>query len=194
VTDARSWSGRTPAIWLVVIVNVIVFLAMANEQGAFSMSPELVVEWGAIVPARWMQGEYWRLLAAGFLHFGPMHLIANMICLVAWGVPLERGLGFVRFLVLFIVSILSGAVATMTLHSGIFVGAGASGGTSGLLGALLMLAFFRYVRLPLSFFLINIGLNIAVAVMMPSIDWKAHLFGFLGGFLVVPLLLIGRRG
>jgi membrane associated rhomboid family serine protease len=174
-------------------LNALAFLGLAALQGGLNIAPRLVADWGGILPIQWMEGEPWRYLSAGFLHFGPLHITANMICLLAWGVPLERLFGTARFIVLFLGSIIAGSVGSVMMHTGPFVGAGASGGVSGLLGALLMLQITRFVAIPRSFFLINFGLNIVVALLAPGVDWQAHLFGFLGGMALTGLMVLLRR-
>jgi membrane associated rhomboid family serine protease len=183
----------TPGVWLVMAINALAFMGLAALQGGFNMSPRLVAEWGGILPIQWMEGEPWRYLTAGFLHFSPIHIAANMLCLLAWGVPLERLFGTGRFVVLFLGSIIAGSIGSVMMHTGPFVGAGASGGVSGLLGALLMLRVMRFVAIPPSFFLINFGLNVAVALLAPGVDWQAHLFGFLGGMALSGAMLLARR-
>lgn len=183
----------TPGVWFIMAVNALAFMGLAALQGGFNMSPRLVADWGGILPVQWMEGEPWRYLTAGFLHFSPLHIAANMLCLLAWGVPLERLFGTWRFVVLFLGSIIVGSIGSVMMHAGPFVGAGASGGVSGLLGALLMLRVMRFVAIPPSFFLINFGLNIAVALLAPGVDWQAHLFGFLGGLALTALMLLARR-
>ncbi|MBN8533048.1 MAG: rhomboid family intramembrane serine protease [Rhizobiales bacterium] len=184
---------RTPGVWLIMALNALVFLGLAALQGGFNMSPRLIAEWGGILPIQWMEGEPWRYLTAGFLHFGPLHITANMICLLAWGVPLERLFGTGRFVILFLGSIVAGSIGSVMMHAGPFVGAGASGGVSGLLGALLMLQLTRFVAIPASFFLTNFALNVAVALLAPGVDWQAHLFGFLGGMALTGLMVLLRR-
>ncbi|MFY8155748.1 MAG: rhomboid family intramembrane serine protease, partial [Rhabdaerophilum sp.] len=66
-------------------------------------------------------------------------------------------------------------------------------GTSGLLGALMGLWFLGRIGVPASFFVINIGLNIGVALFAPGVDWQAHLGGFLVG-LALGMLLATPRG
>jgi membrane associated rhomboid family serine protease len=183
----------TPGVWLVMAINTLAFMGLAALQGGFNMSPRLIAEWGGILPIQWMEGEPWRYLTAGFLHFGPIHIAANMLCLLAWGVPLERLFGTGRFVVLFLGSIIAGSIGSVMMHAGPFVGAGASGGVSGLLGALLMLRVMRFVAIPPSFFLINFGLNVAVALLAPGVDWQAHLFGFIGGMALSGAMLLARR-
>lgn len=183
----------TPGVWLILGLNALAFLGLAALQGGFEISARRIADWGGLLPIQWMEGEAWRYLAAGFLHFGPLHLATNMICLLVWGVPLERLFGTWRFMLLYMGSIVAGSVGSVMLHTGNFVGAGASGGVSGLLGALLMLRLLRFVAIPGSFFAINIGLNVLVAVFVPQVDWQAHLCGFLGGMVLAGLLLLLRR-
>lgn len=183
----------TPGVWFIMAVNALAFMGLAALQGGFNMSPRLVADWGGILPVQWMEGEPWRYLTAGFLHFSPLHIAANMLCLLAWGVPLERLFGTWRFVVLFLGSIVVGSIGSVMMHTGPFVGAGASGGVSGLLGALLMLRVMRFVAIPPSFFLINFGLNVAVALLAPGVDWQAHLFGLLGGMALTAMMLLARR-
>lgn len=173
-----------PGFWLVLIANVAIYGALVMADGDLSIGVRTLIQWGSLLPEQYMEQEPWRYLTAGFLHFGLVHIVANMICLLAWGVPLERGLGTMKFLLLFVASILGGSFLSVVMHEAPFVGAGASGGTSGLLGALMAQWMLRRLDLPASFFVINIGLNIAVALMSPSIDWQAHLGGFLTGLVL----------
>lgn len=178
----------TPAIGLIIILNVLAFAGLVLMEGDVSISVKTIVTFGGLVPLEWLDGEYWRFLAAGFLHFGPMHIVTNGICLIAWGIPLERMFGTIRLLILYLGSIVAGACGSIFLHADPFVSAGASGGTSGLLGGLLALQLLGRIGLPISFFMVNIGLNIAVALFAPGIDWQAHLGGFAGGIILGWLL------
>jgi membrane associated rhomboid family serine protease len=185
---ASPAAPRTPATWLILALNTVIFLALAAWQGGLEMTTVTIARWGGIMPADWMGDEYWRYLTAGFLHYGPLHIAANMICLIAWGVPLERIYGSLRFAALFLASIIGGSIGSVLLHEERFVGAGASGGISGLLGVLLMLTLLKRIGLPLSFFAINFALNIALALLAPGVDWQAHLAGFLTGMLMGAIL------
>lgn len=186
-TEARGLPPATGA-FLAIIVTVYALLAFAS--GDLDINPEMILTWGGIVPLKWLDGEYWRLLAAGFLHFSLMHIMANTICLLAWGVPLERLMGSLRLTTLLLGSIVTGSIASVLMHQEVFVGAGASGGTSGLLGALFLLWALRVITIPASFFAINIGLNVAIALFVPGIDWQAHLGGFLGGAGLAGLMVL----
>jgi membrane associated rhomboid family serine protease len=175
-------------VFAVLAICVVLYGFLVWQAGDVSIPVRLMASWGGIMPLDWMQGEYWRFVVAGFLHFGPLHIVTNMICLLAWGIPLERLYGTVRFLLLYLASILGGTIGSVLLHEDRFVGAGASGGISGLLGALLMLTLLRRIGLPASFFLINFGLNVTVALFAPGVDWQAHLTGCLAGMAVAAIL------
>lgn len=189
-TEAR---GLPPATGTFLAVIVAVYALLAFSGGDLDIDPELILAWGGIVPLKWLDAQYWRLLAAGFLHFSLMHIMANTICLLAWGVPLERLMGSLRLTILLLGSIVTGSVASVLMHQEVFVGAGASGGTSGLLGALFLLWALRVIVIPASFFAINIGLNVAVALFVPGIDWQAHLGGFLGGAALAGLIVLREK-
>ncbi|MFY8115558.1 MAG: rhomboid family intramembrane serine protease [Rhabdaerophilum sp.] len=180
--------GMPLATGIFLAANALVYLGLVVAEGGLDMSTRTIAAWGGLVPLEWLDGQYWRMLTAGFLHFGLMHLVANAICLIAWGVPLERGLGPSRMVILFLGSILAGSIGSLFLHSEPFISAGASGGASGLLGALFAFWLLRDIALPASFFAINIGLNIAVTIFVPGIDWQAHLGGFAGGAILALIL------
>lgn len=172
----------TPAIWAVLGVCVLAYAALVVLGGGrFTIDSRLVIALGGLYSLDGAAGSPWRLVSAGFLHFSLIHIITNALCLVAWGIPLERRFGSAGVLLLFLGSVFCGNLISLALHSGPFISAGASGGASGLLGALLVLTLMGRTELPMNFFVVNIGLNIVISVLAPNIDWQSHLGGFLGG-------------
>mgnify|MGYP003733765615 CR=1 FL=1 len=186
-------SRMPPATGFFLGTNIVVFLALMLREGGTEISAETIADLGGLMPLQWLGDQYWRYLSYGFLHFSLMHITVNSICLLAWGVPLERWFGPLRMVILYIGSILIAGMGSVALHQSLFISAGASGGVSGLLGALFLLWLLRLVALPGSFFAINIGLNVAIALFTPGIDWQAHLAGFLGGMVLTGLILAARR-
>jgi len=91
-------------------------------------------------------GQYYRLLTSAFLHepglsgFGPAHIIFNMWALLVVGPPLERLLGHARFLTVYLLSALGGAVAFYLLAPVNEPSLGASGAIFGLFGAYFVVA------------------------------------------------------
>ena len=63
-----------------------------------------------------------------------------------------------------------------------------------MLGALFCLWILGKVELTASFFIINIGLNIALSLSARGIDWGAHLGGFTAGLLACALIDLVERG
>ncbi len=181
--------GMPPVTGVVLALNTLIFLALAVREGDIDISARTMIDYGGLIPAERIGAQYWRLVSYGFLHFSLMHLVVNAICLIAWGVPLERLFGSLRLALLYLGSVVIAGAGSILLHQQPFVSAGASGGVSGLLGALFLLFLLRRIEMPAAFFVINIGLNIAIALFAPGIDWQAHLAGFLGGMALVMLLM-----
>ena len=124
------------------------------------------------------------------LHAGVLHFALNSYALYALGPVLERVLGHVRFLGLYVVSGLTGSAASFALNR-TALGVGASGAIFGLVGALVVFFYRRRDRggLPhLQGLLIVVGLNLVLAVSIRGIDNYAHIGGFLGGLTAMALL------
>jgi len=133
--------------------------------------------------------EYWRLLAYGFLHANLLHIATNMLCLLFWGGHLEKRIGFLYFAIIYVAALIAGAIASDYQHAARpFVAVGASGATSGLLGALFALWILGKINLSANFFVTNIGLNAALSATVPNLDWASHLGGFAAGVIACALL------
>ena len=143
-------------------------------------------------------GQYWRLLTVMALHAGIVHWALNSWALYLFGPLLERLLGKVRFLVLYVGAGLVGSAASL-LFSHTDLGVGASGAIFGLLGALVAFSF-RHRRDPriralLGNLLFILILNLYLGFNVLHVDNAAHLGGFLGGLTAMALfeLLPARR-
>ncbi len=128
------------------------------------------------------------MLAYGFLHINLVHLTTNMLCLALWGGHLEKRVGSLYFLIIYASALVFGAVIGNAIHSTPYLTVGASGATSGILGALLCLWILGRSDLQANFFAINIGLNIAFALSNSRIDWGVHLGGFAAGLIACAIL------
>jgi membrane associated rhomboid family serine protease len=75
------------------------------------------------------------LFTYALLHANLVHLGFNSIWLLAFGSPIARRFGPVRFLLFFVVTVGAGAVAYLFLHPGAYLPMiGASAGISGMMG------------------------------------------------------------
>lgn len=178
---------------VLIAVNVAIFLIMALLDGSLTPSGRTMFRFGAMWNGVLPDGEWWRLVAAGFLHFSVLHLLFNMWCLLAWGVLVERRLGTAWFVLLYAVSLLAGNLVSALTRTGPYLGAGASGAIAGLLGALLYLALRGKAELPLQSVVLTVGLNAAFNASSSGVDWRNHLGGLTAG-IVVCLLLEAASG
>jgi membrane associated rhomboid family serine protease len=173
-----------PATLALVAVNCFAWIAL----NPFSTVDEAsLVRAGALFGPAVMVGEWWRPLSAMFLHAGWMHLLVNMYALFLLGRFAEGLLGFERFLLIYILSGVSGALGSLLAIRGA-VSVGASGAIMGLLGTLIVVLLLRKGRLPESWrrvLLWNLvfisAIQIFVGFQMPMIDNGAHVGGLVGG-------------
>jgi len=109
-----SKQGR--ATQILIGLNVLMFGVEICLGG--SNNPEVLYRLGALFPPAVRAGEWWRLLASLFLHFGALHLAMNMLALWLLGPFVEFALGWRRFLPLYLLSGLGAAGVVMGLASG----------------------------------------------------------------------------
>ena len=184
------WSVERPntATYLLIAVNIAVFGLCLSQSGSAAIPSDVLFRYGAMYSLAIERHEYWRLVTHAFLHTNLLHLATNMICLVLWGGHLEKRVGAFYFLLIYLCAIIAGAITSNQYHSGNYLSVGASGGVSGVLGALLCLWILAKVDLSLNFFVINIGLNVAIAATVARVDWAAHFGGFTVGLIVCALI------
>lgn len=132
-------------------------------------------------------GEYWRLFSVALVHGGLTHLFFNMFSLLVLGNPVEAALGKARFLTIFLVSLLTGSLASIYLNSYPHVSVGASGAVFGLFGA--FIAMRKMISEGVRDIYLIVGLNFVFGFILGGVDWRAHLGGLIGGYLTTAVLL-----
>jgi membrane associated rhomboid family serine protease len=137
-------------------------------------------------------GEWWRLVTSGFLHFGLIHLLFNSWAIWSVGQSLERGLGRWRFVSLFLVSVLGGSAGALLLSGPGTVTAGASGGLFGLFAAGFMGSRARQIPFGASGWGPTLLMNLFITFSIPGISIGGHLGGAVAGA-VCGSVLLGRR-
>src|SRR5688500_2727053 len=180
-------------------VNVGIYLLQLAQGAPVNANAGSIFVDGALFASRVDQqgeligvahGEWWRLLTAAFLHYGPIHLAMNMIALWLFGPALESALGAVRFVLLYLVAGLAGSAGVLLLSPDA-VTVGASGAIYGLFGAILVLErqgtyVFGGSVIPL------LVINFAFTLFIPGISKGGHIGGFIGGALAI--LVMSRFG
>jgi len=138
-------------------------------------------------------GAVWQLVTSMFTHVDIWHVGFNMLALWVLGPQLESVIGRWRFLALYFLSGLAGSAAVMWLSAENGATLGASGGTFGLMGALLVVMF--KARADVSQILVWLGINVVITVVGSSfISWQAHLGGLLGGMAAAAVIAFAPRG
>src|SRR3954467_6489503 len=171
-------------------INVAVFLLELATGGNINGVGSKIFEKGALFGPLVANGDWWRLITAAFLHYGPIHLGFNMFFLYWIGTPVEQYLGRARFLLVYFVSGLAGSAGALVLspHS---VTVGASGAIFGILGAALVLERQgSYVLGGSAMGLIII--NLVFSFALSNISIGGHIGGPLGG--IACMLLLARFG
>lgn len=191
VAEGRAQAVRTfvpRATYGIILACVLVQVTGMLGIGTSSGWVQEYSLWPIGVAGR---GEYYRLFTSIFVHAGWLHLGMNMLVLWIMGRSLEAALGRVRFLTLFVVAGLGGAVASYWFNDPMVAGVGASGAIFGLFGAMFMLG--RELRLNTQEVVTMIGLNLALGFIIPGVDWHAHVGGLVTGALVGWALIPRRR-
>jgi membrane associated rhomboid family serine protease len=191
-----SYEGTGLVTKVLVALNVLVFLAMlaqgaslgdtASGLGSIYRDGSLFIERqdldGSFVGLA--HGQWWRLLTAAFLHANLLHLGMNMLALWWFGRPVELVLGSGRFLLLYVVSGLSGSAGAL-LVSPQDITVGASGAIFGILGAALVLERQRIYVLgggALGIIVLNLAFTF-VGGSFGNISIGGHIGGLAGGAL-----------
>jgi membrane associated rhomboid family serine protease len=187
-THAGSRVDEKPIVsYLLIGVNVLVFLITAVQSRSVMEMDGWVFDQGTLVPWSAGNGDWWQLITSGFLHIGIIHLGVNMLSLYMIGPTLERFVGRIRFLVIYLVSLLGGSVAVM-LWGGLLGGvAGASGALFGLLGAL-GATFTRY-KFDLRQLAIVLALNLWISFQFAGISWQGHVGGLVTGAIMGAIMV-----
>ncbi|MFC8845734.1 MULTISPECIES: rhomboid family intramembrane serine protease [unclassified Micromonospora] len=137
------------------------------------------------------QGEWYRLVAAMFLHYGVVHLLLNMWALWVLGRSLEANLGPLRFLGLYLIAGLGGNVAAYLFSAENATTAGASTSIFGLFAALIVIE--RRMGRDISSVLPVLVINLVFTLTVPGISIPGHLGGLLTGAAMALVLAYAPR-
>jgi membrane associated rhomboid family serine protease len=210
--DERRTSVFAPVVWLIVAANVYVFYRELVSPG-----PEYFIDAFALIPYNITHGialpapaphPYWlTFVTSTFLHGGFAHIFWNMLFLVVFGPRMERYLGHLGFLFVYLLSGIAGGIAQLWIGPNSHIPEiGASGAIAGILGAYIVTfptarigtvtpigCFPLFLRLPavivigvwaaLQFFL-GFG-TVDPRVNQGGVAYFAHIGGFSLGAIVV---------
>jgi membrane associated rhomboid family serine protease len=175
---------------ILIGINAAVFLLQLSQGDLTRLQSEVFVR-GALYGPSVANGDWWRLVTAGFLHASPIHILFNMVMLWWFGSALEGLLGRGRFLAVFLISVVAGSAGALLLSPEVPT-IGASGGVFGILGAGIILErrgipVFGGAALPI------VIINLALGFFLANVSIGGHLGGLVGGMLAI-VALGGFRG
>jgi rhomboid protease GluP len=213
VRRPRSSWASAPATYLLVGINCAVFLVMV-ARGVSIGSPTTgqLMRWGANnAGSVLINGDWWRIVTAMFVHVGILHLATNMWCLWNLGLLAEPLMGSGGVLAVYLLTGAAGNLLSTDLNwlwpirdgaGGVFfpAGAGASGAVFGIAGALIVLLKSNRLPVPpfelkklrksvIYFAALNLVLGFSINIGTRAIgsglniDNMAHLGGFVCGLL-----------
>jgi membrane associated rhomboid family serine protease len=186
VLTARNLRTRPIVTELLIAINVGVLVLGLIVDGSVVISGgrgSVFVNWALYGPIIELNNEWWRIITSGFLHIGIFHLAVNMWALWILGSQLERGLGRLRFITVYMVSLLCGSLGAL-LASPHVPSAGASGAIFGLLGCALAYQVAQRINIWASGLGGILVINLLITFGIHGISWGAHLGGLAGGYIV----------
>lgn len=183
-TRARRWQATQGLLvsQSIIALNVAVFIIMVLRDPSIltGSTTQLHVDLGLSSGLISSPIDLLRLVTAGFIHFGLIHLGFNMYLLHQLGAMLEPAVGRVRFLAIYVVSLLGGSAGALLLQPNGLHG-GASGAVFGLMG-FAAIGYWRQginpLRTPIGSLLM---LNLFITFVVPGVSIGGHLGGVLCG-------------
>ena len=182
---------KEPVTVFLILVNLLVFLAVELTGG--SEDTMHMLQCGAAYTPSVMQGEYYRIFTSMFLHFGPQHLGNNMLVLFVLGGRLERTVGRLKYLLIYLLGGMGGNLLCifLELNSRDFaVSAGASGAVFAVMGAMIyaVIRGMVYIEaLSARQVVIMAAFSLYFGFTSEGVDNAAHVGGLICGFILAVL-------
>ena len=183
---------KAPVTVLLILANILVFTAVEFTGG--SEDTMHMLQCGAAYTPAIMQGEYYRIFTSMFLHFGPQHLGNNMLVLFVLGGRLERTVGKLKYLLIYLLGGMGGNLLCLFLEldsADFAVSAGASGAVFAVMGAMIyaVLRGKGHIEdLSARQVVIMAAFSLYFGFTSEGVDNAAHVGGLLCGFILAVLL------
>lgn len=184
--------GRPPpATTGIIIINALIF-----AYGMLSQTQNDIIAQYGFIPNELFHSNYpvsdsiLRMFTSMFIHANIAHIAFNLFALAYMGGFAERSIGIPRFIMLYIVAglggaLLHGVVASYIFSNGNSILIGASGAISGVLGVAAALGDMRgYYWLAIQVLYVFIGSFASL-----SIAFMAHVGGFITGLFLTKAMV-----
>jgi membrane associated rhomboid family serine protease len=185
-----SGLSRYSVTEILLAINVLVFLAevasgtpiLGQSGGSYGTVFYDGLLFGPFIHGGIPGGldEPYRLFTSAFIHDGLIHIAFNMWFLYVVGTALERGIGRLPYVAIYLASIFAGSFGALVFQPRV-PSVGASGALFGLFGALIVLSNRRGISIWQSGLGATLILNIVISLSIPDISIGAHAGGLVGG-------------
>ncbi len=195
VRAAAAYRGGDPVVtYGLIAVNVLAYLgtiASGSSVGG-SVGGNSLLAKAALDGPDVANGEVWRIVTAGFMHYSFFHLLFNMYALYILGQLLEPAIGRVRFGLVYAVGLLAGSLGALIVTPNGLT-AGASGAVFGLMGGAILVMRGRGINPMESGLGLWLLLNLAITFTVSNISIGGHIGGLIGGGIAAWILVEGPR-
>jgi membrane associated rhomboid family serine protease len=186
--------GGFPATVVLIAINVIVYLIeVVHGSGGLNIGTQTIFDLGGLWGSSVSEGDWWRVVTAGFVHVSIIHVAFNMYLLFILGRLLEPAIGTARFVFIYFASLLAGSFAALLIENHT-LSAGASGAIFGILGATFVIARGRRLDAIVGQLGALILINLVFTFADRSISLGAHAGGLVAGVLCGLLIVAGEQG
>jgi membrane associated rhomboid family serine protease len=179
-----GFAGGDPILTYTLIgMNVLAYVATlltgSSLSGSIGGADSVLAKASLYGPAV-ANGDVWRIITAGFMHYGPLHLAFNMYMLYVLGQMLEPSIGRLRFGLIYAAGLIGGSLGALILSPNSLT-AGASGAVFGLAGAGVVIMRNRGINPMESGLGFFIFLNLAITLTVSNISIGGHIGGLIAG-------------
>jgi membrane associated rhomboid family serine protease len=179
----RAYAGGEPIVtYALIAMNVLAYfgtLASGASVGGGLGGDSLLTKTALNGPAV-ANGDWWRIISSGFMHYGLLHLAFNMYALWILGQMMEPAIGRVRFALIYFIGLVGGSLGALIASPNALT-AGASGAVFGLMGAAILVMRNRGVNVWQSGLGIWLFLNLAITFTVSHISIGGHIGGLIAG-------------
>ena len=179
---------RNAPVTHVLLVLIFIMFGIELFTGALD-NPVMLYQLGAIYPTLITEHEYWRAIAAMFLHGSWVHVLANTFSLWQLGTLYEAMFGSARFTIFYFTTGIIASLASAFFQRGL--GVGASGAVLGILGAFIFSILRspqwrhqRWTRKLIQQLIFWAAVNLLLPLTIKNIDSVAHIAGLVSGLLL----------
>ena len=207
----RQMAPRARPSWLSTPVSyALLALILAGyvweEMSGGSEDLRTLVKLGALwAPYVILKDEWWRLVTAMFLHYGPLHAGVNSLMIWLLGRQAELMFGSLRMLLIYAVGGLASMASVLWLMQAGFIPQavlmGASGAIMAVFGGLVAHRIMAWVRSRDAIDRRNVvmlgailALQVTIDLSLPQVSFSAHASGFVAGLIIgLVMFALDRR-